>query len=168
MDCQRMFDQANKFFAYSMLGTKYAKEEPVLNVYFMAPQVVNLAFACEVYLKTLLHHLEIDKDKKIRKIHKLNDLFNSMPQQYQDKINRSLFQRYPFENDMISVHRRLDLVADAFAKWRYSYETNSLYCEISYLKAFAETLRDVCCTDIFGLTWEQYLKLYEINSDLWG
>lgn len=62
----------------------------------------------------------------------------------------------------------IELLSNAFVEWRYSYEAQSLSCDISYLKAFAETLRDVCCSEVHGKSWAEYCKTHEINSDLWG
>lgn len=162
MDCWRMFEQANSFYAFAMLGSKEAEKDPMCNVYFSAPQIVNLALACEIYLKTLLACAGIT----IRE-HRLSTLLRKVPEDYQNKINTLLYQRYPITQNAFG-YPHIELLSNAFTEWRYSYEAKSLSCDISYLKAFAETLRDVCCSEVHGMSWAEYCKIYEINSDLWG
>lgn len=162
MDCQQMFDQANNFYAYSKLCEEKARNRPVANVFFMAPLAVNLSFACEIYLKTLLNYHRIEV-----KQHKLNNLFDSLPDEDQGVISETLHQRYPFR-PIAAKARKIDLVASAFTEWRYSYEMKELDCDIGYLKALAKTLRDACSTIVFGLTWDQYCKIVGNDADLWG
>lgn len=162
MDCWRMFEQANSFYAFAMIGSKEAEKYPMCNVYFSAPQIVNLALACEIYLKILLEHTGVTV-----KEHRLSALLHKVPKDYQNRINTLLYQRYPFTQNAFGCPY-IELLSNAFVEWRYSYEAQSLSCDISYLKAFAETLRDVCCSEVHGKSWAEYCKTHEINSDLWG
>ena len=118
---------------------------------YATPMIVNLSFACEVYIKTLLDYLENGSKKS----HKLNELLEALPDEKKSRILKEVEEKH-------------GALADAFAKWRYSYEVSRVSCDIGYLFALTEAVRNMCCETIYGLSWEKYCKTARINSDLWG
>ena len=55
----------------------------------------------------------------------------------------------------------LENISDAFVDWRYSYEIvgnkrASMQINIGFLAAFRNALRELCCREFFGKTWEAY------------
>ena len=49
-----MFDQANSFYICAKLCEDKLKNDAARFDMYLTPQIVNLALACEIYLKTLL------------------------------------------------------------------------------------------------------------------
>ena len=135
---------------------------PARHDMYTTPQVVNLAFACEVYLKTLLIFSEIDIGRK----HKLNELFDALQDVDKQYIEVCMKRCYPVRS--VSGLRKIDMEADAFVNWRYSYEKTTLSCDISYLDALAKILQTMCSKKLYGISWDQYCAREKINSDLWG
>lgn len=162
MGIQIMFDQANSFYICSQLCKRELDKQPGRHDIYATPQIVNLAFACEVYLKTLLTFSEID----IKKKHKLNDLFDALPDEDKRHIETYMQTCYPFQS--VVGWRKIDIEANAFVNWRYSYERVTLSCDISYLEALAQILQMLCCEKLYNVSWEQYCITAKINSDLWG
>jgi len=119
-----------------LLAAKRCNEPPVKQVGWsqplLIPIVTNLAFACELFLKTLLQ-----KSGSPKGGHNLLDLFNSLPEEIQNEItglNKS--QEFVIELKQIS---RL------FEEWRYIYEHHLKSLNFSFLLEFAERLS--ICTD---------------------
>lgn len=155
-----MFDQANSFYICAELCEKELEKHPGRHDLYSTPQIVNLAFACEVYFKTLLDFHKIAFKKK----HKLSDLFDLLPSSDKEYIDRELSVKYPFNNPF--GRRKIDVEADAFVEWRYSYEKHTLSCDIGYLKALAKVLQELCSKELYDCSWEQYCYIVKINSDL--
>ena len=81
---------------------------------FSAPQIVNLALACEIYLKMLLEHTGVTV-----KEHRLSALLHKVPKDYQNRINTLLYQRYPITQNAFGCPY-IELLSNAFVEWRYS------------------------------------------------
>ena len=163
MGFQLMLEQANSFYVCAkMCGNKMKKLEGSIDIY-ATPMIVNLSFACEVYIKTLLDYLENGSKKS----HKLNELLEALPDEKKSRILKEVEEKHGALSDAFGI-QVIDTVADAFAKWRYSYEVSRVSCDIGYLFALTEAVRNMCCETIYGLSWEKYCKTARINSDLWG
>ena len=103
------------------------------------PVMVNIAFACELYMKALL--MWYSKCRKIIGEHKLDALFGMLEMPLQDRIRRETNIEYweSFLNDS----------ADAFCAWRYYYEKdNVMFGHIGGLFTFAEVLDSICSEEI--------------------
>ncbi|NLP47986.1 MAG: hypothetical protein GX345_03475 [Clostridiales bacterium] len=108
--------------------------------YYISPCAVNLAFACEIYLK-YLYSIENQKAKAI-KTHGLLDLFSELEATTQGKIKAdyekwtSLFSF----DDCIKVHNR------AFEDFRYMYEDekNGISIEPQSLYNLAVAIKNTC------------------------
>ena len=82
MGFQLMLEQANSFYVCAkMCGNKMKKLEGRIDIY-ATPMIVNLSFACEVYIKTLLDYLENGSKKS----HKLNELLEALPDEKKSRI----------------------------------------------------------------------------------
>ena len=113
------------------------------------PKIVNTAFACEVFLKTLL----VFNDIAYKRAHNLESLYNLLPAEYQQQIEQGLVARYGKTTDVFGIPyvRR---ISEAFNDWRYSFERTRLSLDISVLRTFCETLRELCCQKMYGESWE--------------
>ena len=111
---------------------------------YASPVVVNATFACEVFLKLLLYWNGIEG----KKIHKLKDLFEKLPNNMQIGLKNSVILRYGRWNDVWGVDC-LDNVTDAFVIWRYSYEhdwgkSTQMHIDLGFLIAFRDSLKELC------------------------
>lgn len=171
MMLQVMFEHASSFLMSAELCAEETERQKKHFDLLGTPEIVNLAFACEVYIKTLLEFYRI----KSKKNHKLNELFAQLPDDVQQEVKQQSFQKHPEYNRLTGKILTnsfgmdlLDLEANAFADWRYVYEAKRgcVSCDVGFLRAFAVTLRDFCCERLFRMNWEEYCKTYEINLDL--
>lgn len=110
----------------------------------ITPAVVNAAFACEVFLKLLLH----DAGVKIRKSHRLEDLFNRLPDDIQKELTMRTIAKYgKWEN--VFRQKYISEISDAFQEWRYIYENDwsksaVKHIEVGFLLAFRDSLKEIC------------------------
>lgn len=120
--------------------------------------IVNSAFACEVFIKSLLvyhgmkiedihgHKLDIlwekyrlaDGDNAAIIEQKIKDYFNSE--------SENMFEDF------------LHNISDAFQYWRYIYEKHGGKIHIQFLRIFREVLRECCCEKLYGMSWKEYVE----------
>ncbi|MBE5745295.1 MAG: hypothetical protein E7355_04080 [Clostridiales bacterium] len=130
------------------------------------PELVNSAFACEVFLKTILKWYDIKSPKS----HKLKDLYASTPDSIQAFIKATVLKNYDdIWTDEWGVEH-LESLSNAFQDFRYFYEydfrkNGGLHIETGFLIALRDALRDCCCRVIFGIGWEEYKGLKPIGSE---
>lgn len=171
MMLQLMFEHASSFLMCAKLCAEETESQKVRFDLLGTPEIVNLAFACEVYIKTLLKFYRI----KVKKEHKLNELLAWLPDDVQYEIKQQTFQKHPVYNYSTGKILTngfgldlLDLEANDFVDWRYLYEFKrcSYSCDVGFLRAFAVTLRDVCCERLFRMSWKEYCKANKLYLDL--
>lgn len=83
---------------------------------YSGPYIVNMIFACELYLKALLCHDKID----YKKIHKLDELFELLPEEYKQEITNSYNSKV---TNGISLNEFTQKHANAFVEKRYPNES---------------------------------------------
>ncbi len=123
----------------------------------LAPTIVNLSFALELYLKDIYCAL----GEKPPKGHKIIKLFEGLPESVRQyiftheaisqtpfHIRGDLFSPKSFSSEYTPYERFCDQVkaiSDAFVQWRYSYEqkTNALRYDSSFVLALIEALKTV-------------------------
>lgn len=113
------------------------------------PKIVNLAFACEIFLKTLLVFSRVEYERE----HNLEALYGLLPAEYQQQIEQGFVARYGKTTDAFRapyIHN----ISKAFNDWRYSFESSRLSIDISILNTFCEVLRELCCQKMYGASWE--------------
>lgn len=146
VDPRKIFLSAEGFLASSSI---LASEHRRGNVWVIFPMYVNQAFACELYLKCIL----AIKTPQLPKVHKLHQLFDSLPKQ--DKA--TLVRRYKyictldpnhklfftlhthFKDDLRSV---LEGGSEIFSKIRYAYEGIGLEKHLAYLNLPIRAIRE--------------------------
>ena len=111
---------------------------------YASPAVGNAAFACEIFLKLLLHWHGIAE----KKIHKLKDLFEKLPDDTQIILKNSVVSHYGSWKDVWGFDC-LDNVTDVFVIWRYSYEhdwskSTQMHVDFGFLIAFRDSLKELC------------------------
>lgn len=102
------------------------------------PAIVNIAFACELFMKSLL-------PEKMHG-HNLDKLFKKLDSDIQAEIisnvvaemkkSHPVYEQENFEENLIQN-------ATAFEKWRYFHESSHLAANIAFLSLFADELHRV-------------------------
>lgn len=153
-------DKSKKVFVWEMVMVASQFDftcdeiEDFNNVKFnaFAPLVVNSAFACEIYLKTLFYIT----NNEFTRGHDLKELYEQQSAQIQDEIfeeykNQWLEAQIAF-NVPSEFHRKIDKadfiedllqVKKAFEEWRYSFEYENLALKIGILPSLRLALRKV-------------------------
>ena len=170
-DCKEMFRHACAFCEVADMAMEKFQHETADISWYVDPAEVNSAFACEVFLKALCSHYDIDwrgglkKTKPKKKGHNLKALYEMLPEQIREHIQyRVLNECGGWHNSL--GQNLLDLVSEDFEKSRYSYEHDfskkkSLRTYTGFLKTFRNILRDVCCQLFYLTTWEEYQRGYD-------
>lgn len=91
------------------------------------PIITNMAFACELFLKSLLK-----RDGKQTRGHKLIELFEALKDELKDDIIGS--------EESEEFKCNLSKISNLFVDWRYVYEQPLDDIEFSFLSTFAERL----------------------------
>ena len=99
------------------------------------PFVVNISFACELFIKAIL----IFNDIEYGKIHDLKDLFCRLDSAVQQKI-RQLYEDSNC-NYRVTFDEFLNNCSKDFVRWRYAYENNNLEANASNYLNFASQLK---------------------------
>ena len=155
--CQEMFRHACAFAECADMAQNKFKHESADIEWYTVPSIVNSAFACEVYLKALNKYY----GSQIEKNHKLNELFDALPEEQKTTIQAEVMNNYGGIWKNALGLNLLDCISDAFVTWRYNYETviehgGCISIDTGFLNAFRDVLRDVCCRLFFGKTWDQF------------
>ena len=104
------------------------------------PAIVNMAFACELYMKSILI-LNTETSKE----HNLNELYHTLPPKIKEKIQQK------FNSDTPYFQESLNKVADCFEECRYLYEYETLTVNLPFLWRFAEVLKEISHNQVIGL-----------------
>lgn len=97
--------------------------------------MVNISFACELYMKALL--IWNSKCDSIIREHLLNELF--------EKLDKNTQMQIKTESGIKNWDEFITHSSDAFRDWRYYYEKdNIMFGDIGGLFAFAESLDKIC------------------------
>lgn len=116
---------------------------------FKVPEIVNMAFSCEVFLKTII----VIEGKKV-KGHKLKELWNELNPCYAQMIMDELKSVTELEQDDILAS--IENISNAFAEWRYLYEVKGRSIYIGFLNDFAWVLREQVCKILYRRTYDEY------------
>lgn len=93
----------------------------------------NIAFACELYFKSILFYKKID----CRKIHDLFELYNMLP----DEIKKEIKEKHPCGNiRKDNFEQDLTELGKAFIVFRYAYERKGLAWNMQFLVELVLTL----------------------------
>ena len=138
------------------LSSWYPDKEDHIN--FAKPEIVNSALACEVFLKALCHYYDIDLKPlfKKKKGHNLKALYDVLPQDKKEQLKTKVSHgcKDMWLNSFGIEY--LVVISDAFQKWRYSYESQTLSMPTWFLTSFRDELREICCQLFYRMTWNKY------------
>lgn len=159
-DACRMFKHACAFVGCA----QFCEKEP-WNIEKRLPDytvadIVNSAFACEIFIKALL----LNSGKTIEEIKKAKHGIEGLLELLK-AVNPTLSA--DIENRVISIFQSTDpeffntamsTISDAFVTWRYIYESHGATIHINFLRIFREVMREVCCETLYHMTWKEYTK----------
>lgn len=147
-DSQLCFDMANAFYEIGRLANDYdakAQKATILfksDAYYAFPAIVNLSFACELYLKALL--IQSGHSSIIRS-HFLDKLFSMLPKSIQGKMEEEFATRCQYP---VTLQQTLEIHSKAFEKWRYAYEADK-----ENIEAYPDNLQ--LAAEIAGRAYEK-------------
>ncbi|MBQ7399473.1 MAG: hypothetical protein IJW06_03305 [Clostridia bacterium] len=144
---------------------KHCEKEPISSEQkagsFTIAGIVNSAFSCEIFLKTLLI---ISGSTTPPHGHKLLDLWNKLEKQdssLSDNIRLHIQNLFISENsNLIENLLDVDTISDAFHHWRYIYEDDKitkLKMNRNFIRIFRDILQEICCEKLFGCSWSKYV-----------
>ena len=135
IDKKEAFFTAESFHgaAYSIFPNDWLDNENDDEHWFI-PFLVNLAFACEVYIKMLA----VDHVERLPNNHEWLSLIKTVPQLFEELNNHPLLVSYE------SLEQKIRESERTFIHWRYFYEHDYPKCvDIVFLERFAIALHDV-------------------------
>lgn len=117
--------------------------------------IVNSAFACEIFLKTLLVLHEVPA-----KGHNLKVLWKKYRKADEEtalSIEQGMKAWFNSQNEKMFDEMLADAY-NAFEHWRYIYEKNSAKINPHFLRGLRIILRDTCCKRMHGKSWAEYIQ----------
>lgn len=125
--------------AEAFLKTSYFCDgQEIIDESYIFPNVVNLSFAGELYLKALL--MMTNKNGGYRRKHELNSLFLSL----EPEVQREIETQYCADKTCHSMHVTLESHSDHFKKWRYAFETKeALTVHLTDLGSLVRAIKNV-------------------------
>ena len=120
--------------------------------------IVNSAFACEVFLKTLLvfHGVPVE-ELKCHDLKRLWEKFKTKDANTALSVELGLREWFKSQNANM-FDEMLNDISNAFEYWRYIYEKQGGRINLNFLVGFRDLLREVCCNQLFGKSWSEYEK----------
>lgn len=115
---QGAFDTANSFFE-GALRCATPVENPSERGKITcpaSPTIACIAFAAELYLKSLV----IAATGKSKDVHRLDKLYNSLSANLQKQIRKACCQETALKT--LEFRDKLNSISNSFVEWRYSYE----------------------------------------------
>ena len=121
--------------AFDKMEKAFDDDTSILEKMYFLPAIVNISFACELYLKSFLNDTTG---------HDLKTLFDKQEDIIKEVIKSILGSKMENYSD-IRFEQRLNNIKDVFITWRYYYESNKdgLCLDIEFLKLFAKVLHNL-------------------------
>jgi HEPN domain-containing protein len=132
MDPHRIADSANGFFLASQRAFEPRPLPREASQVLLVPGVVCLAFAGELYLKSI-----ITLEGGHANVHGLTDLFERVSSRVKEEVRGRLSLS---EEDM---KLKLADASDAFITWRYVYEEESPEINLKFMRGLIDALRAI-------------------------
>lgn len=156
-DAIRMFRHACAFVDCAIFCETEKHSILVTKMSHTVAGIVNSAFACEVFIKSLLVH----GGKTIKDIrgHNLQQLW----EWYKDlDSNGAMVVKQRVESIFQAKNKKtfddaLNNISNAFEEWRYIYEKRHATIHINFLRIFRQVLRSFCCETLLKRTWDDYI-----------
>ena len=124
------------------------------------PDIVNSAFACEVFIKSLLVYYGVRIEDIKRSGHGLVGLWTTLKNKDVELTNAvgSSILAYFNTNCEDFFAEMLGHISDAFETWRYIYEGHGATINRNFLCVFRDCLRNACCMKLYNMTWNEFVS----------
>lgn len=157
---QRMFRNACSFSDAARLCEVESTHQQLPPDSYSIPGIVNSAFSCEVFLKSLLvyHEATLEDVKEIK--HHLFELWKEY--KCKDLSTATLLEKqicYLYKSeDTALFNEKLKEISDAFYDWRYVYEDKKrLSADRNFMRYLRDVLRENCCVIYYSQTWNEFV-----------
>lgn len=161
-DACRMFKHACSFLDCAV----FCEREPkfIRSAFsYMDASIVNSAFSCEVFIKSLLIFNGMDIND-IRG-HKLEKLWKELREQdLEITQNIEQIMKDIFGNKTLEFENMLKNISNAFEYWRYIYEHKEGTIHLMFLRALRDALKETCCEKYYNMTWSEYVMRYQAKA----
>ena len=144
-----MFLHACAFADYVEHYNRVPKDDMHRATWYSTPKIVNIAFACEIFLKALL----VFNNVSYERAHNLEQLCSLLPVECREIIERETVDRFGSTKDAIGI-AYISRISEVFTDWRYSFEKARLSIDLSVLWFFCALFRELCCQKMYGESWE--------------
>lgn len=150
LDIKEMFQEANDFNRVASLCEENIDISTGFSRKFAIQEIVNRAFACEIFLKALCVSFKIN----YMQCHNLKELFQSLPPETREKIYTEILSQIKL-SERTTFDALIQNISNSFYNWRYIYEVDTALVNISFLKVFAEAVREIACQIIYKQRYEK-------------
>ena len=118
--------------------------------------IVNSAFACEVFIKSLLvYHGESFEKLNGHELKKHWSKYKKKDREKALLLEQGMRQSFDSDDEKM-FDELLAVCSNAFKHWRYIYEANEGKVHILFLHNFALILRSLCCEEFYKSSWEEF------------
>lgn len=156
LDHQRMFEHACAFCDCAEFCEVEPNNIQYRTHFHTVSGIVNSAFACEVFIKSLLVlHGKTVTDIKCHELKILWDKFKVEDCETALSVESSLREWFDSKNENM-FDELISEVSNSFEYWRYIYEQQNSRLNINFLKGFRCLLREICCMKFFEKSWDEY------------
>ena len=160
VDAKRMFKHACAFADCAVFCFKDKNNLIVRTQWYSTPGIVNSAFACEVFIKSMLvyHGMTLNQIKSHS--HGLEGLWQAYvvkDGQTASQVQESIRMYFQSDDDTL-FDRKLKEASNAFVDWRYMYEGREAELNLHFLMAFREILRTTCCQQLYRKSWSEFVE----------
>ena len=128
-DCKSAAD------SFYRVSKEIGNDDALQILYNLYPYVVNLSFACELYLKAIKFH----DDPSLKKVpgHKLNEIFDTLKGDEKRDLTACFESNFSTPLNKFLAEDNRDFVV-----WRYAFEKEEVRANLSGLELFADVLHD--------------------------
>lgn len=156
-DARRMFRHACSFVDCALFCEKTPNSILVRTQWYTVPEIVNSAFACEIFMKSVLIFRGITINEIHKMNHELKGLWNELEvndKAAADRVRERIKNELDLDNDLFD--ELLDNISNAFKKWRYIYEDHGGKIHLAFLSTFRDELREEGCQIFYKQSWSEY------------
>ena len=159
-DARRMFKHACAFTDCAYFCEREPNSIVVRTQWYTVPDIVNSAFACEVFIKSLLVYYGVRIEDIKRCGHGLVGLWTTLKNkdaELTNAVESSILTYFNTKREDFFAEM-LGYISDAFETWRYIYEGHGAKINRNFLCSFRDCLRNACCMKLYNMTWHEFVS----------
>ena len=156
-DARRIFRHACAFADCALFCEKAPRSIVVRTQWYTVPEIVNSAFACEVFMKSILIFRGLTIDEVYKMNHGLKGLWGALEASDNaaaDRVRKRIKNELDLDDNLFD--ELLSNISNAFKKWRYIYEDHGGKIHLGFLSTFRDELREEGCQIFYKQSWNEY------------